>query len=162
MDASLEIVLADYQEPLHAQAVVQLMEHYARDPMGGGAPLSEFARRNMVQTLESFPTAFSLLAFVQGRAVGLANCIESLSTFACRPLVNVHDLVVLEPYRGMGTGVQLLRGVEREARARGCCKLTLEVLEGNVRAKVLYRKFGFQAYRLDPAMGQALFLEKAL
>jgi GNAT superfamily N-acetyltransferase len=52
--------------------------------------------------------------------------------------------------------------VEAEARARGCCKLTLEALEGNTGAIALYRDFGFAAYELDPAMGRASFFEKSL
>ena len=56
----------------------------------------------------------------------------------------------------------LLRAVEREARERGCAKLTLEVLEGNAPARGAYEKFGFGAYQLDPAMGQAMFWQKSL
>jgi ribosomal protein S18 acetylase RimI-like enzyme len=48
------------------------------------------------------------------------------------------------------------------ARERGCCKLTLEALEGNTGAIALYRSVGFVAYELDPAMGRAGFLEKLL
>ena len=49
-----------------------------------------------------------------------------------------------------------------EARTRGCCKLTLEVLEGNRGALEAYLQSGFRAYALDPAMGTAIFLEKLL
>jgi ribosomal protein S18 acetylase RimI-like enzyme len=52
--------------------------------------------------------------------------------------------------------------VEQLARARGACKLTLEVLEGNVPAQKLYRRLGFDNYQLDPAMGQAQFMQKWL
>lgn len=46
--------------------------------------------------------------------------------------------------------------------AGDCCKLTLEVLEGNKLAQQVYRRFGFQGYELDPKMGRALFYEKKL
>ena len=48
------------------------------------------------------------------------------------------------------------------ARARGACKLTLEVLSGNHHANQLYARVGFACYQLDPAMGHAQFLQKWL
>mgnify|MGYP002129986268 CR=1 FL=1 len=63
---------------------------------------------------------------------------------------------------GAGVGQALLAAAEQLARARGCCKLTLEVLGGNVGALRLYQRFGFANYELDPAMGQAQFMQKWL
>jgi hypothetical protein len=54
--------------------------------------------------------------------VGLVNCFEGFSTFACRPLVNVHDLVVAASHRGRRVGEQMLAAVEHIACARGACK----------------------------------------
>jgi ribosomal protein S18 acetylase RimI-like enzyme len=55
-----------------------------------------------------------------------------------------------------------LRHAEAEARRRGCCKLTLEVLSENHAAKASYRAFGFDDYTLDPTTGHALFWQKEL
>jgi len=74
--------------------------------------------------------------------VGLANCFMGFSTFAARPLVNIHDLVVLPGYRGKGIGQALLQAVEQIAKERGCCKLVLEVRTDNP-AERLYRREGF-------------------
>jgi ribosomal protein S18 acetylase RimI-like enzyme len=52
--------------------------------------------------------------------------------------------------------------VEQLARERGACKLTLEVLSGNQPAQRLYARVGFAGYQLDPAMGDARFLQKWL
>ena len=41
-------------------------------------------------------------------------------------------------------------------------KLTLEVLQGNESARRLYERVGFAGYQLDPAVGQAQFLQKWL
>ena len=38
----------------------------------------------------------------------------------------------------------------------------LVLLEGNLGARRAYLEFGFEGYQLDPAMGQALFMEKKL
>ena len=158
----VRVVLADYHDPVHANALVHLLDSYASDPAGGGEPLSEFAKTHLVAALAARPQAFSVLAFVGATAVGLVNCIEGFSTFACRPLVNVHDVAVLPAFRGRGVGEQMLALVEQLARGRGACKLTLEVLSGNAPAARLYQRVGFEAYQLDPAMGHAQFLQKWL
>ena len=92
----------------------------------------------------------------------MINCIEGFSTFACRPLVNIHDVVVRRSHRGQRVGERMLAEVERVARTRGACKLTLEVLSGNAPACRLYERVGFAGYQLDPAMGTARFLQKWL
>ena len=53
-------------------------------------------------------------------------------------------------------------GAQQHAIDRGCCKLTLEVLTGNARALTSYLGFGFEPYALDPAAGQASFMQKWL
>ena len=162
---SLTLGQVDYTNPQHMQALLDLLDGYARDPMGGAEPLSEFAKANLPRALAARPHVFSVLAFDEaegGQAVGLINCVEGFSTFACQPLVNVHDVVVAASHRGRGVAEQMLTRVEQLARARGACKLTLEVLEGNTPAQKLYRRLGFDNYQLDPAMGQAQFMQKWL
>jgi len=158
----IEVVRARYDDPAHAAALVDLLDHYARDPAGGGAPLSDFARGNLVASLAARPFVFSVLAFDGDLPVGLVNAIEGFSTFACKPLVNVHDVVVASSHRGRGIAARLFAEVEAIARERSACKLTLEVLSGNGAARALYEKLGFDDYQLDPAMGQAQFMQKWL
>ena len=158
----LTICRADYANDDHASALVGLLDAYARDAAGGGEPLSGFAKTHLVQALAARPQAFSVLAFDGAQPVGLVNCIEGFSTFACKPLVNVHDVVVLASHRGQRVGEQMLAQAELIARERGACKMTLEVLQGNRSALRLYERVGFSAYQLDPAMGQAQFLQKWL
>jgi ribosomal protein S18 acetylase RimI-like enzyme len=138
----IEIVQADLLQPRHAAALVTLLDAYARDPMGGGQPLPEAVRRDLPTALAERRDAVVFLALDGERPVGLVNCFEGFSTFNCKPLLNIHDVVVLEDYRGQGIARRLLRQVETEARARGCCKLTLEVLEGNRTAQAVYRSAG--------------------
>jgi ribosomal protein S18 acetylase RimI-like enzyme len=154
--------LADYRNGDDARALVSLLDAYASDPAGGGEPLSDFAKSHLAPALASRPQAFSVLAFDGAQAVGLINCIEGFSTFACRPLVNVHDVVVLASHRGRRIGELMLALVEELAQARGACKLTLEVLDGNRSALALYQRCGFAPYQLDPAMGHAGFMQKML
>ena len=56
----------------------------------------------------------------------------------------------------------MLEKVEEAARERGCCKLTLEVLERNHAAQNAYRRFGFAPYELSSETGRAMFWEKTL
>jgi len=160
--SSVRVCRADYTDPVHARAVVQLLDSYAQDPAGGGKPLSDYAKAHLVKELAARPQAFSVLAFDGDKAVGLVNCIEGFSTFACRPLVNIHDVVVLPGHRGQRIGEKMLALVDQIARERGACKLTLEVLQGNLGAVKLYERVGFAGYQLDPAMGQARFFQKWL
>lgn len=162
MQAQLNLVQANYADAAHMAALLGLLDGYARDPMGGGEPLSAFALQNLPAELAGRPTMFSVLAFDGTLPVGLINCVEGFSTFACQPLINVHDVVVAASHRGRGIAEKMLVKVEAIARERGACKLTLEVLSGNQSAQKLYRRVGFDNYQLDPAMGQAQFMQKWL
>ena len=157
-----EIIVADYSNEKQGSDLVYLLDVYAKDPMGGGKPLSRFVKENLVAELAKRSDALSLLAYVDGEPVGLINCFEGFSSFSCKPLMNIHDVMVLAEFRGQGISQLMLQQVEIIARKKGCCKLTLEVLEGNTAAKNLYIKYGFAAYELDPEMGKALFWQKGL
>ncbi len=159
---AIRTLLADYRDASHATALVDLLDAYAQDPAGGGTPLSAEVRAGLPAALAVRPQAFSVLAFDGVQPVGLVNCIEGFSTFACRPLVNVHDVVVLASHRGQRITQRMFACVEAEALRRGACKLTLEVLQGNQPALSAYAREGFTSYQLDPAYGSAVFLQKKL
>ena len=158
----IEILEANPLNPIHAKAIVQLMDEYACDPMGGGQPLSEAVKTNLPMALSQRSNAYIILALDETQSAGLTICFEGFSTFACRPLLNIHDLMVSARYRGQGISKRLLEQAEVIARRLDCCKLTLEVLEGNTIARSAYQSVGFNSYQLDPTMGHALFWEKKL
>ncbi|MEX1033626.1 MAG: GNAT family N-acetyltransferase [Cellvibrionaceae bacterium] len=158
----IAIVVADYCNPRHAEDMSYLLNQYARDPMGGGAALPGEITRNLAGELHKRPHAFTVLCYVDGHAAGMVNCFELFSTFAGKPLINIHDVIVVSDYRGRKLSEHMLARVEEIAIERGCCKLTLEVLEGNQPAKTVYKRLGFADYELDPAMGKALFWQKPL
>ncbi len=158
----INIILVDYKNPQQGNDLVLLLDSYARDPMGGGESLSEFAKNNLLDELSKRDFSLSLIAYVDGKPAGLLNAFEGFSTFACKPLFNVHDIIVLEQFRGLQLSQLLLQELETIARAKGCCKITLEVLEGNSIAQRAYQKAGFAGYELDPQMGKAMFWQKKL
>ena len=143
-------------------AFVGLLDMYARDPMGGGQGLSDSVKSRLPVDLPDWPGAVNLLAWQDDVAVGVLNAFMGYSTFKAQPLMNIHDIAVLPDHRGKGVGRALLSELQIIAKARDCCKLTLEVLSGNIAAVQTYQKFGFEDYALDPQQGVAQFMQKWL
>ncbi len=157
-----QVILADYHNPRHGKHIIELLDCYATDAMGGGVALNDYVAQNLVPTLAKRQDAFSLIAYVDRQPAGLMNCFEGFSTFKCQPLINIHDVVVAEEYRRLGVSRALFDRAESIAKQRNCCKLTLEVIEGNSVAIKAYERFGFRHYTLDETHGGAMFWEKNL
>ncbi|MCF7985278.1 MAG: GNAT family N-acetyltransferase [Thiohalocapsa sp.] len=143
--ATIRIQSADLHRRADAAALLSLLDAYAADPMGDGRGLSAEARACLIPVLRGMSGALVLLADADGQAVGAAVCFVGFSTFRARGLFNVHDLAVLPEWRNRGIGQRLLAQVEAVARARGYCKVTLEVRADNESALGLYRKLGYGA-----------------
>ena len=158
----IKIIKANLTEQPHATALITLLNLYALDPMGGGQGLSDFTKENLATEISKRTDTTVILAFDDEQPAGLVNCVEGFSTFACKPLINIHDIYVSSESRGKGIATKLLQAAEDLAIEKNCCKVTLEVLEGNEPAKRAYLKFGFDGYELDPEMGKAMFWEKKL
>lgn len=159
---SATIVRADYDDPKHAADIVTMLRSYAMDPMGGGEDLSGQIQRNLVPGLQASPAASSILAYMGDDVVGLANLMTTYSSFAAKPLLNIHDIAVSKDHRGHGIGRKLFDEIHKIADEIGACKVTLEVLEGNAPARALYASLGYGDYVLDPEMGKAMFWQKRL
>jgi GNAT superfamily N-acetyltransferase len=159
---SLSIAAVDLKNLSISAVWLDLLEHYARDPMGGGEGLSAYAKAHLVEQLKPLPTFHGALAFLGEKPVGLINCFAGFSTFAAKPLLNIHDVVVHADVRGQGIAQALLQWAETQARQLGCCKLTLEILSNNIPAMRSYERAGFEPYVLDPAAGHALLMQKYL
>jgi len=157
-----DIIIANYQNPLHAAALIEVLDAYALDPMGGNQALCAETKDKLVGELAKLDSAVSILAFVDDKPAGLLNGFFGFSTFKCKPLLNIHDVAVKAEYRGQGISLQMINAVQAFALEKGCCKLTLEVLEGNIPAQNAYLKLGFTGYELDPQLGKAMFWEKTL
>src|SRR5262249_60715742 len=88
----IEIVEADLELAAHQRAVVELTDAYAMDPMGNGRPLSDEVRGALIPGLRAHPTTMIFLAYQGGNPIGIATCFRGFSSFAARPLLNIHDL----------------------------------------------------------------------
>lgn len=158
----INIQLANPAEKHHAAAIVNLLNEYALHPMGGGEALSAYTQKNLVQSLAERNDYVVILAWDDDQAVGLCNCFEGFSTFASKPLMNIHDVYVKQAYRGQHIAAQMMHKAEQVARQRGCCKMTLEVLNKNDKAKASYLASGYSPYQLDDAFGYAEFWQKPI
>lgn len=158
----IEIIIADLSNKNHTNAILFLLNEYARDIAGGGEDLSAFVKSNLIASLKNRYGVHIVLAFVDQKPAGIAICFEGFSTFACKPLLNIHDFAVAPEFRGRGLAKKLMEKIEEIAHSLDCCKITLEVLEGNVIAQTLYSACGFAGYELDPKMGRAMFWQKKL
>ena len=162
MPATITIREADWRDPAHGAGLIEVLDSYACGDAGGSSPLPDDVKRRLVPALAEQPTSLVLLAFAAERVVGAATCFFGFSTFAARPLLNVHDLAVLPEFRSQGIGRALLAAAEHRARARGCAKLTLEVLEANQGARRLYESVGFRDFELAGSPVRTHFLSKSL
>ena len=159
---ALEIREANLNDEADAAGIVAVLDDYARGEMGGGAPLSSEVRRRLIPALREQQQALVLVAVDAPQVVGVATCFFGFSTFAAKPLLNVHDLAVLPAFRGRGIGRALLELAEKAALARGAVKLTLEVRQDNARARQLYAQHGFRDFELAGVAYATLFLSKPL
>jgi len=143
----MHIRLANLTNPSDARAIVDMLDMYSQDEFGSSAPLSPKARENLIPGLLQHGGARVFLAFDEAanQPLGVAICMIGFSSFRGAPLINIHDIAVSPNARGQGVGAALLRAIEVEAKARGCCRITLEVRSDNTRAQAVYRRAGYQS-----------------
>jgi GNAT superfamily N-acetyltransferase len=158
----VEIVEANLNHGPHQKAIVELLDAYARDPMGDGKPLSAQVRQELIPGLQQHPTTIVFLAYAGYAPVGIAVCFKGFSTFAARPLINIHDFAVLPDRRGLGIGRTMLAAIEQKAIELGCCRLTLETQENNHRARKIYEAGGFSRALYQAEAGGSLFYTKKI
>lgn len=158
---TVQVRRANLDDTADGAAIVLLLDAYASDPRGGGRPLPDDVRQRLVNGLRAIPGTRVWLAFDGTEAAGVCVGFVGYSTFQARPLLNIHDLAVLDGHRGRGIGRALLAAAEAQARTEGCCKLTLEVQEDNAPARGLYGSFGFRDVRYGDS-GPTRFLGKPI
>lgn len=159
------IRLADFANRDDCRAFLELLDGYARDPMGGGTPLAGDVKMRLIPDLKARMLrgdALVLIARSGEKPIGLAVCFASYSTFRGMPVLNLHDLAVKPEERGKGVAKRLLDAVEDAAFARNCCKITLEVREDNAHARRIYERNGFVDYSPSGERVRTLFLERKL
>ena len=148
--AKINIVTCDYNNPDHLNALVDLMNAYIADDMGGGEPLNKLKQLRLVDGLNQHPASIVLLAESDNVFCGLLVAFENFSTFTVSPMINIHDLIVLPAYRGKGVGRLLLEEIINIGNSKKCSRITLEVRSDNPVAQNLYKSIGFA--EVEPSM----------
>ncbi len=162
MHLTLKLSKVDYANQEQTQTLLDLLQMYAKDPMGGGSPINSNILESLPSELAKRPFMHSFIVYDNEQPIAFANCIESFSTFSGKGVMNIHDFAVLPEARGKSVSQFLMSGIEDAAKKIGCSKLTLEILEGNKSAVCAYEKAGFSAYQLSPEMGNAMFWQKSI
>jgi ribosomal protein S18 acetylase RimI-like enzyme len=157
---TVEIIQVDYTNQKQRSAIPYLLNTYAKGLLGFRSEIKKQVLDGLVPGLERMQSAVVLLARTDGEYVGMAICFMGFSTFHAKPLINIHDFMVLEGFRGQGVGRALLGEIETIARDMDCCKMTLEVQENNTSARKLYHSVGFKGSFLNQEAGSQLFMTK--
>lgn len=152
-DATVIVRPVDFADDEDTHRFIEMLDAYARDPMGADRALPGAVKDRLRIDLPRLPNAHGLLAEAADVPIGFATCFIGYSTFQARPLLNVHDIAVLDAWRGRSVAGQLLAAIADLGRRLGCCRLTLEVREDNQAARRAYARAGFVAAPCD------LFLE---
>ncbi len=143
MQNEIEVIECNFDDVHHCNALVDLMNEYITDKMGGGEPYTEAQKVQLVQGLRNHPAKLVLLAKAGDAYVGLVNSFINFATFTVKPFVNIHDVIVTASWRNGGVGRKMLQQLIEKASAMGCSKVTLEVREDNNNARYLYNSLGF-------------------
>ena len=139
----IEIVKCDFENPSHCEALIELMNEYITDKMGGGETYNEEKKKQLVDGLRNHPSKLILFAKSGNEFIGLINCFINFATFTVKPFINIHDVIVKQSWRNKGVGRNMINAVIEESKMMGCSKVTLEVREDNHNAKFLYNSLGF-------------------
>jgi ribosomal protein S18 acetylase RimI-like enzyme len=139
----------NWENPTHTNAYLSLLDHYMRDPMGNHPPLNQEEQTRLIRDLQAHPTAKVVLMKQAGEYVGMTTLFVNYSTFKLKPYLYVHDVVVLNQYRGQGFGKALIDHLITLSKEKGYCKISLEVREDNPVAQQTYKQAGFLACQPD-------------
>lgn len=123
-----------------SETIIRLMEGLAAYEKL--TPPDDAAKERFREHLAEGSRFGSLLAEVEGTAVGYSLFFETYSTFNARPKLYMEDLFVDPAHRRTGAGFALFRAVVEEADRRGCLAVEWQVLDWNQLAIDFYRRVG--------------------
>jgi GNAT superfamily N-acetyltransferase len=143
-DDILSIITADLRNPVHCTTIIDLINEYRCDPMGGEiGTISCENERALIDGLKSHPSCIIYFVMLNDAIAGMAVCFIGFSTFRIKRLLNIHDYILFKKFRKQGIGTLGLQKIAELVGMQGFCKLTLEVRMDNIIAKKVYTKSGF-------------------
>jgi len=145
-----KIIDADLNNTDHINDLLKVLENYKTCDMGDGIPYTSTEKARLKTQFMVHPNVMVFLIYWAGDIAGGSVCFKSFSTFNTDNIINIHDLCIIDKFRGKGLGRALTEYIVQKGREQLCSRLTLEVREDNGIAKSLYRKFGFD--EMSPKM----------
>lgn len=152
-----ELKICDLTLGKDQHACLSLLNDYMCDPMGSNAPIPNGLGEEIIKGLNEISTYRGFFFLVDNIPVGYATCFRNFSTFAAKPLLNIHDIILSPTVRGKGYGKAFLNLICDFAKNDGCCRVNLEVREDNAVAINTYKSLGF-----GPCKPNMYFWEKRL
>lgn len=124
-----------------------------REPLAFGKAAEEHQATtvaSLAARLREMPPDFTLGAFEQGEMIGMATYIREKG-LKDRHKGRIYGVYVDASCRGKGVGANLIAELLRRATADPSLEqILLAVATGQESARRLYRKFGFEAFGIEP------------
>ncbi len=124
------------------EAIVSLLAHYRNFYCCQNG--SEEALKTFIETRLQHKESAILLAFLENKAVGIAQLYPCFSTLGLSKIWILNDLFVESNYRGHRIGKALINAAVAFAKKEGAKRIDLKTEHDNHTAKALYEKYGFQ------------------
>jgi len=138
--------IADLSDERDQEQVVSLLSSFSLES-SHPQPLPEEIRDTICANLREFPVTLVYFVEHQDIPIGIAVCFLGFSTFQNAHVMNIHDFYIQKEHQGTGVGKRFLDFIEHQARNHGCCKVTLEVYQKNVRANIFFENHGYSGGR---------------
>lgn len=107
-----------------------------------GVPLpDEVTQRTWKRILDPDSAVMCIVAEVEGRVYGFANCVVHENTWETQAICYLEDLFVTPAARGRGLGAALLEWLRNAMRAEGWARLYWVTRSDNTQARRLYDRF---------------------
>jgi GNAT superfamily N-acetyltransferase len=98
--------------------------------------------RTWKRILDPDSAIMCVVAEVEGKVYGFANCVVHENTWETQPVCYLEDLFVLPSARMRGIGHALVEWLRNSMRAEGWARLYWMTHRDNVQARKLYDQFG--------------------
>lgn len=143
-DHPLSRLLVRPAHPDDAPRILDLLNQLAAfEGEPGGVSLDEATLRR--DAFGPHPRIEVLLAEIDGRVRGMTILYQAYSSWRGAPTLMIHDLFIEEAARGSGAGKALVTAAAQLAEERGGCRLDVNVLGWNEKARKFYESLGFAA-----------------
>ena len=131
----------------HATITGFMKKLYQEDP--GGQSISDKKITATFTELAAHPDKGAILVFEKERAlIGYAILIYFWSNEHGGNILNIDEIFVAEQFRGQGVATDFMHHL-MQTKPNNAVVLQLEITSGNLRARNLYAKLGFQPHYND-------------